>query len=109
MTLDMKKENDKSIISFSDCDRIDTTNLKIIKEQLNPIILDVNNNTQKEFVFDFDNINFIDSSGLSMIINIYKKLSQNDNTLHVINANELINDIFDITKLNTFVSVSTRA
>ncbi len=108
MTLDMKEENHKSTISFSDCDRIDTTNLKLIKEQLSPILSDVSKSTQTAFIFDFDNINFIDSSGLSMIINIYKKLSKNDNTLHVINANELISDIFNITKLNTFVDVSAR-
>ncbi len=109
MTLNTKEENEKLIVSFSECDRIDTTNLKLIKEQLNPIVLDISANKQKEFIFDFNNINFIDSSGLSMIINIYKKLSQNENSLHVINANELISNIFNITKLNTFVNISTRS
>lgn len=109
MLLDIKNENKKSIVSFVDCDRIDTTNLKLIKEQLTPVISDINNSSNKEGqVLDFDNINFIDSSGLTMIINLYKNLSQHKKSLKIINVNEIVFNIFDVTKLNTFVNVSIR-
>lgn len=109
MLLDVKTKNNQLIVSFLDCDRIDTTNLKIIKEQLLPVVSEINNSSIKEEqVLDFENINFIDSSGLSMIINLYKNLSEHDKTLKIINVNELITDIFDVTKLNTFVNIKSR-
>lgn len=109
MLLDIKNDNEKSVVSFLDCDRIDTTNLKLIKEQLVPVISEVNNNSDKnEQVLDFNNINFIDSSGLTMIINVYKNLLEHDKSLKIINVNDIVFDIFNITKLNTFVQVSSR-
>lgn len=109
MVLLNNQDNDKFIVRFLECDRIDTTNLKLIKEQLQPIINDINDsNNCEESVFDFDNINFIDSSGLAMIINVYKKLLENDKKLVLINVNDVIENIFNITKVNTFVEVIKR-
>lgn len=107
MFINIKNEKNKSVVSFIDCDRIDTTNLKLIKEQLTPVISEINGSSNKEEqVLDFYNINFIDSSGLTMIINLYKKLSEHDKSLKIINVNEIVFNIFDVTKLNTFVDVS---
>lgn len=109
MLLDIKNDDKKSVVSFLDCDRIDTTNLKLIKEQLVPVISEVNNSLDRdEQVLDFNNINFIDSSGLTMIINVYKNLLEHDKSLTIINVNDIVFDIFNITKLNTFVQVSSR-
>lgn len=109
MLIDVKSENKQFIISFLDGDRIDTTNLKTIKEQLIPIVSELNESKNKEEqVLDFDNINFIDSSGLTMIINLYKNLLEHDKSLKIINVNTLVLDIFTITKLNTFVNISGR-
>lgn len=107
MFINIKNEKNKSVVSFIDCDRIDTTNLKLIKEQLTPVISEINGSSKKdEQVLDFYNINFIDSSGLTMIINLYKKLLEHDKSLKIINVNEIVFNIFDVTKLNTFVDVS---
>jgi anti-anti-sigma factor len=107
MLLDIKNDNKQSIVSFPDCDRIDTTNLKLIKEQLTPVVTEMYSNTNKdEQVLDFCNINFIDSSGLTMIINLYKNLLAHEKSLKIINVNDIVFDIFDVTKLNTFVQVS---
>lgn len=109
MLLEIKNEDNQSIVSFLDCDRIDTTNLKLIKEQLAPVVSEFNENSNRnEQVLDFDNIDFIDSSGLAMIINLYKNLSEHDKSLKIINVNEIVSDIFTVTKVNTFVSVSNR-
>lgn len=109
MLLDIKNDNKQSIVSFQDCDRIDTTNLKLIKEQLTPVVTEMYTNTNKdEQVLDFYNIDFIDSSGLTMIINLYKNLLAHDKSLKIINVNDIVFDIFDVTKLNTFVQVSSK-
>lgn len=109
MLLEIKNKDNQSIISFLDCDRIDTTNLKSIKEQLAPVVQELNNDSNnEEQVLDFDNINFIDSSGLTMIINLYKNLLEHDKSLKIINVNDIVSNIFDVTKLNTFVSVTPR-
>ena len=109
MLLDIKNENTISIITFIEIDRIDTTNLKALKEELTPVINDTNNNNnKKDQILDFTNINFIDSSGLTMIINIYKNLSKHEKDLKIINVNKIVFDIFNITKLNTFMSITSR-
>lgn len=109
MLLDIKSNQEQFIVSFLDCDRIDTTNLKLLKEQLSPVIIEINSSKNKnEQVLDFHNIDFIDSSGLTMIIELYKSLLEHNKTLKIINVNDLVFDIFNITKLNTFVNISNK-
>ena len=109
MLLDIKNEDSMSIITFIEIDRIDTTNLKELREELTPVINDTNNNNnKKEQILDFNNIDFIDSSGLTMIINLYKNLTKHEKSLKIINVNKIVLGIFNITKLNTFMSISSR-
>lgn len=105
MKIDIQQNNRQLLINFLDCDRIDTTNLKEIKEQLNPILLSEENNDFQELIFDFENIDFMDSSGLAMIINVYKNSISQEQNLTIINPSEFIKELFDVTKINTFVNV----
>lgn len=106
MVLSTQKEGLETKISFLQNDRIDTTNLKDIKDQLNIIIAETNQSSNQSLIFDFEPISFIDSSGLSMFINIYKSLKENDNTLSIINTNSFIKNLFSITKLDTFIQIN---
>lgn len=106
MVINIQKEGSETKILFLQNDRIDTTNLKMIKEQLNTIISLINESSRQSLVFDFQPINFIDSSGLSMFINIYKSLKEHDNELSIVNTNDFIKNLFSITKLDTFIQIN---
>ena len=106
MVFNIQKNNSETKISFLQNNRIDTTNLKEIKEQLNSIITDINNSSNHNLIFDFEPINFVDSSGLSMFINIYKKLNEHNNKISIINTNNFIKNLFTITKLDTFIDIN---
>ena len=108
MVLKIENTDNKCIILFEESNRIDTTNLKLIKEQLTSIINSIkSDSTRKEVILDFSNINFIDSSGLTIVINLYKVLVEEEKTLEVINVNNTIKEVFTITKLDSFIKISS--
>ena len=105
MNLDIKKSQKQIQILFVDDDRIDATNLKQVKELLSPHVLEIQQSTIEELELDFHSINYIDSSGLAMIINIYKKLLSKDQNLTIINSSTFVQEIFKVTKLDTFINI----
>jgi len=105
MNLDIKKSTAQIQIIFMNDDRIDATNLKEIKELLSPFVLEIQNSKIEKIEFDFASINFIDSSGLAMIINIYKKLLANNQNLTIINSCTFVQEIFKVTKLDSFINI----
>ncbi|PHR72078.1 MAG: hypothetical protein COA66_07690 [Arcobacter sp.] len=105
MNLTIKKSNTQIQIIFIDDDRIDATNLKEIQSLLSPYVLEIQESELEELELDFASINFIDSSGLAMIINIYKKLLSKNQNLTIINSGTFIQEIFNVTKLDTFINL----
>jgi len=105
MNLDIQKSNHQMQIIFIEDDRIDATNLKEVKELLSPYILEILNSDIEELQFDFTSINFIDSSGLAMVINIYKKLAAKKQILSIYNSCAFVQEIFKVTKLDTFINI----
>ena len=105
MNLTIKKSNTQIQIIFIDDDRIDATNLKEIQGLLSPYVLEIQESELEELELDFASINFIDSSGLAMIINIYKKLLSKNQNLTIINSSTFIQEIFNVTKLDTFINL----
>ena len=105
MNLDIQKNSEKIQIIFTDDDRIDVTNLKELKQNLSPFLLELQNSDIKELELDFSSINFIDSSGLAMIINIYKKLDSENQNLTICNSGTFVQDICKVTILDTFINI----
>jgi len=105
MNLSIKKSNTQIQIVFVDDDRIDTTNLKEIQELLSPYVHEIQESNVPELELDFDAISFIDSSGLAMIINIYKKLLAKNQILTIINSCTFVQEIFKVTKLDSFINI----
>lgn len=56
-------------------------------------------NTDKNLVIDLENLDYIDSTGLGMFINIYKAQEDKDKYVKVINPKENIKKLFKITDL----------
>ncbi len=53
----------------------------------------------KNIIFDFENVNFMDSSGIGMVIGRYKFIELSGGKVAVVKANENIDRIFSISGL----------
>lgn len=63
-------------------------------------VLNIIQNGNERLLLDLSEVSFIDSSGLGVIITIYKKL-KNKNNLHICGAQEHVLAIFEITGLKS--------
>lgn len=56
-------------------------------------------NIEKDIVFDLDNLNYIDSTGIGQFINIYKIQKDKEKSVKIENAKKNIKKLFVITDL----------
>ena len=54
---------------------------------------------EKDLIFDLSDLDYLDSTGLGMFMNIYKMASENEKSVKIINAKENIYKLFKITDL----------
>lgn len=73
---------------------------KNIKEQIDYIII---RNNIKNIIFDFRNVSFMDSSGIGMIIGRYKIVKKAKGKVAVVNTNNKLKRIFDISGLFSII------
>ena len=59
----------------------------------------------KNIVFDFKNIRFMDSSGIGVIIGRYKKISSEGGKVSVVNVNDKIKKIFNLSGMNKIINI----
>ena len=59
----------------------------------------------KNIIFNFKNINFMDSSGIGVIIGRYKKISSEGGKVFVVNVNPRVKKIFDLSGMNKIINI----
>ncbi len=59
----------------------------------------------KTVIFDLNDVEFIDSSGLGFIVAIYKHLRQNNCSFVVKNLNPKVKEIFQLTKIDKILKI----
>ena len=61
----------------------------------------------KKFTLDFEKVNYLSSAGLRVILWLQKKVSAMENgTIQVINANDEVYEVFDMTGFTDFLPVN---
>ena len=66
-------------------------------------ILDTGN--QAVVAMDLANVSFIDSSGIGVIVYLYKSLKANDRTLEIINVQGQPRELFELLRIGTAIPV----
>ena len=56
-------------------------------------------------IFDFKNIRFMDSSGIGVIIGRYKKISSEGGKVSVVNVNDRVKKIFNLSGMNKIINI----
>lgn len=60
----------------------------------------------RAFLFDFDGTNYIDSSGLGVLVSLSKKIREKNGRLRLAGLNEDLRTLFELTKLDTLFQIS---
>lgn len=72
-----------------------------LKKELNGMI----DNGNKKIIINLEKVNYMDSSGLGILVAILKRLKQEDGIMKLTNMNIGIKRIFEITKLTKFFEI----
>lgn len=88
--MDIKIEDEKKYVVLLK-GRLDTTTSPKLEEALASFDL------KKDLVFDFNNLEYISSAGLRLLLSYKKKLSINDLDVIVRNPNDVVMEVFNIT------------
>jgi len=74
-------------------------------EQLKQAFDDAVNRNEKKLLVDFSAVSYIDSSGLTMLIEMYQRLKKTGGSLRLCAMNNKIKNIIEITSLDNFFEI----
>ncbi|SCI01885.1 MULTISPECIES: anti-sigma F factor antagonist [unclassified Romboutsia] len=94
--------NNKNLLVKFEMTELDHHIAGAIREEIDDILM---TRSVKNIVFDFENINFMDSSGIGVIIGRYKKISSEKGTVSVINISPRVKKVFDLSGMNKIIKV----
>jgi stage II sporulation protein AA (anti-sigma F factor antagonist) len=73
-----------------------------VRDEIDNILI---SKSVRNIIFDFKNINFMDSSGIGVIIGRYKKISNDGGKVSVVNVNARVKKIFDLSGMNKIIGI----
>jgi len=98
--IDVRKNSDYTIVSF-DGD-LDKLGLELIRQQIDEL---VENLETTYLIYDFANLNFINSEGIGYIITIYYRLLKKEKILVIVNASAHVKDVLQVIGINEMVKL----
>ena len=98
MSLNIERKNENGVtVALSG--RLDTITAPQLEEELNTIIPET-----ETLVFDFENLEYISSAGLRLLLSAQKEMSKKGG-MKLIHVNEEVQEVFDITGFNELLTV----
>lgn len=73
-----------------------------VRDEIDNILI---SKSVRNIIFDFKNINFMDSSGIGVIIGRYKKISNDGGKVSVVNVNARVKKVFDLSGMNKIIGI----
>ena len=78
-------------------DQLIVGNRQLLKEQ----VLDQLERGDRKFILDFSKTDYIDSSGLGVLVTLSKKIREQGGQLSLVSLSEDLRTLFELTKLDT--------
>ncbi len=72
-------------------------------EEFNAVMLELVNNENYQFIINLENVNFMCSSGLGVIVSVFKRVRENKGDIKLVHMNDRIHRLFEITRLNKVI------
>ena len=73
-----------------------------VKEEAKEIIKE---NETKKLIIDLSSTSYLDSSGIGVILSLFKFMRDNNGKLLIANPNEKVKKVFEVTKLNQILDI----
>jgi anti-sigma B factor antagonist len=97
MTISKKADGNKLIIFLDG--RLDTLTAPDLEKEVQKSL-----NGVGELIFDFEKLEYISSAGLRVLLAIERMMSD-QGTMKVINANEIVREVFEVTGFSDIITV----
>ncbi len=88
-------ERDFELVTLGVTGRLDTTTAP----NLETVINDLSEDT-KELVFDMNEVEYISSAGIRVLLGAYKKMNMNHKIMRIDKASDMVREIFELTGLS---------
>jgi anti-sigma B factor antagonist len=98
--------DDVTVINFVDKKILDEQNIQTIGEQLTTLVEEENSQRDcKKFLLNFGNVEYLSSAALGKLIALNKKIKGLGGRLMLCNIHPDIREVFEITRLSTFITI----
>jgi len=87
---------DVTLVTFEDENILEEQQIRRLERALLPIVRE---NEQKRLVLNFQNVKFMSSSFLGLLVKIHKRVVEMDGRLQLFNLDPKIHKVFEITQL----------
>lgn len=101
MSLEIEKRIQDTIIEIKPIGEVDIYTSPELKNQIFALIEE----RSSDIIIDGESLEYIDSTGLGVLMSIYKKMQENSLNLKIINLRPNIYKLFDITGLNKVFNI----
>ncbi|MGN0476873.1 MAG: STAS domain-containing protein [Ruminococcus sp.] len=81
--------------------RLDTITSPQLEEEVNRFSLDEIN----EIIINANDLEYISSAGLRIVLMLHKKMAEQNGQFRLLNVNEMIKEIFDMTGMSDFLDI----
>lgn len=102
MKIDSQIDNEKKTKVFHVDGELDVHNVKNLKAE----IMDAIESTGWTYEINMEKVNYLDSSGLGMLVYIKKEIARHNGKLRILNVNEQVLNVFKLTKLDEFFEIA---
>lgn len=82
--------------------RVIMSNSDDVKKQIKNMVKD---KREKKLIIDLEKVDFLDSTGIGVLISIYKYMRENEGQLILCSPSKTVKRIIDITKLDMIMDV----
>lgn len=76
------------------------------RQELKQRVLEELERGERKFLVDFGKTGYIDSSGLGVLVSLSKKIRELNGELRLVNLNEDLRTLFELTKLDTLFRIT---
>jgi len=97
--MEIKKTLEGKTLTIALTDKLDTTSAPELEEELKNSLNDV-----EALIFDFENLSYLSSAGLRVLLNTQKIMSKKGKMV-IRHVNDVIMDIFDMTGFSTILTI----
>lgn len=94
--MEIAVEKNGDVVIVSPTGDLDAESAPLMRSRCEELLGDGEN----KYVIDLSNVAFMDSSGISALVNLYKRVRIGEGDVKLCNMNEEIAKIFNLTKLN---------